>query len=88
VKFEYHNDSRWSIDTKAHFEYEVPKYHLWVLKPQTMEPSCRVFIIEEYVIDSTNENFIEVLSYKSKESRGGACRLGGEVWRPDTRNKT
>ena len=71
VKFEYHNDSRWSIDTKAHFEYEVPKYHLWVLKPQTMEPSCRVFIIEEYVIDSTNKNFIEVLKiqFESPKSK-------------------
>lgn len=69
--FEYHSDSRWGIDTKAHFEYNVPKYHLWVLRPQTMEPNCKVFTIEEYIIDSQNKNFNEILKiqYESPKSK-------------------
>ena len=47
--FEYISDSRWSIDSKAHFEYGIPLYHLWVLYPEKNSYDCNKFYLKQYL---------------------------------------
>jgi hypothetical protein len=64
--FEYISDSRWSIDSKAHFEYGIPLYHLWVLYPEKNSYDCNKFYLKQYVIDANNEHFIEILKTQNE----------------------
>jgi hypothetical protein len=59
--FKYINDSRWGIDTKAHFDYKINKYHLWILYPETYSDKCRKFSLKEYIIDANNTVFNDIL---------------------------
>jgi hypothetical protein len=60
--FDYINDSRWGIDCLANFNYKIPKYHLWILHPETYNYNCKKFFLKHYIIDSSNEHFIEILN--------------------------
>ena len=59
--FKYVNDSRWGIDTKAHFDYEINKYHLWILYPETYSEKCKVFNLKQYIIDGNDAVFNDIL---------------------------
>ena len=64
--FDYINDSRWGIDCLANFNYKIPKYHLWILYPETYNYNCKKFFLKHYIIDSSNEHFIEILNTQIK----------------------
>lgn len=59
--FDYHTDARWGLDTKAHFEYKVPAYHLWVLAPVKYSSDCKNFTLHQYYINSENDSFNKIL---------------------------
>lgn len=61
VKFKYINDSRWGIDAKAHFDYNVQNYHLWVLYPECYTNDCKVFKLKQYLVDGKNKAFNDTL---------------------------
>lgn len=61
VDFKYIKDSRWGIDAKAHFEYNVQNYHLWVLYPENYSHDCKVFKLKQYLIDGKNSAFNDTL---------------------------
>lgn len=59
--FDYINDSRWGIDCAAHFKYDVQNYHLWILEPVIYDYTCREFSFKQFIIDSKNKIFNEIL---------------------------
>jgi len=61
VSFTYINDSRWGIDVKAHFDYKVQNYHLWVLFPDSYSNNCKIFKLKQYIIDGGNIAFNDIL---------------------------
>ena len=61
VSFKYVNDSRWGIDTKAHFDYKVKNYHLWVLYPENYSYDCKIFKLKQYIIHGENIAFNDTL---------------------------
>jgi len=63
--FKYMSDSRWGIDSLAHFKYEPPNYHLWVLYPQENDYRCKTFFLKRFVIDSSNKHFTEILKIQN-----------------------
>ena len=69
--FKYHTDARWGLDTKAHFEYNVPGYHLWVLNPLKYNSSCKYFTLRQYYISSKNDSFSSILrgQFESPKSK-------------------
>ena len=70
-EFKIHKDCRWGIDCKAHFEYEVPNYHLWFLKPKDHKIDNNVFFLTCYTISSKNRMFNNILKvqYDSPKSK-------------------
>jgi hypothetical protein len=67
--FKYISDSRWGIDCEAHFKYSVPKYHLWILKPDSYNPKCKKFYLEQYVIESDNKPFNQILKIQMEKGK-------------------
>lgn len=67
--FNYQNDSRWGIDSHAHFKYKIPRYHLWILEPESYHASCREFILKQFIIDSNNQVFNEILKTQLKKGK-------------------
>lgn len=67
--FKYVNDSRWGIDSNAHFEYKIPFYHLWVLYPDNYEYTCNKFYLKQYVIDSNNKAFNDILEVQMERGK-------------------
>ena len=68
-EFEFINDSRWGIDAKAHFLYEVPNYHFWIFEPEEYNTSCRNFSLKQYVIDSNNISYNEILKTQVEKGK-------------------
>jgi hypothetical protein len=66
--FIYINDSRWGIDAYAHFEYQIQKYHLWVLYPEKYFHDCKVFYLKQYIIDGQNKPFNDILNIQLERS--------------------
>jgi hypothetical protein len=66
--FTYKNDSRWGIDAKAHFEYEVQQYHLWILYPETYSYNCKEFHLKQFIIDGQNKPFNDILKVQLERS--------------------
>lgn len=64
----YVNDSRWGIDAKAHFEHKVNNYHLWILYPKTYSHNCKTFYLKQFVIDSNNNAFKDILKVQLERS--------------------
>lgn len=59
--FEFINDSRWGIDTQAHFLYKVQNYHLWVFEPETYDSDVKTFSLKRFLISSENKFFNDIL---------------------------
>jgi len=68
VSFKYINDSRWGIDAKAHFDYEVKNYHLWVLYPESYSHDCKIFKLKQYIVDGKNIAFNDILKVQLERS--------------------
>lgn len=64
----YINDSRWGIDADAHFKHGVPNYHLWILYPEKYSHDCKIFYLKQFLIDSNNEAFNEILKIQLERS--------------------
>lgn len=67
--FEYIKDSRWGIDADAHFKYNVQKYHLWILYPDIYSDECKTFFLKQYVIDSKNKPFNDIMEVQLSRSK-------------------
>jgi hypothetical protein len=59
-------DSRWGIDTAAHFRYKVPNYHMWILEAEKYEAKNKTFLLKLYSISSENEAFNEILKIQNE----------------------
>lgn len=68
--FKFMNDSRWGIDCVAHFKFKIPNYHLWVLYPEINHHNCKRFYLKQFIIDSSNRHFQEIL--KVQISKGAS----------------
>lgn len=62
------HDVRWGIDSKAHFRYGVPNYHLWILEAQEYTIENRTFILKLYTISGQNRVFQDILRVQSQSS--------------------
>jgi hypothetical protein len=70
-EFDYTDDNlktdvRWGIDTSAHFKYNVPKYHLWILEAANYDPSNRMFYLKSYTISNENRVFNDILKVQNE----------------------
>ena len=59
-------DTRWGIDTKAHFQYfgQIPDYVVTHIEPTNQSPTNPTFRIRVYKISSDNKVFNEILSHQ------------------------
>lgn len=58
-------DVRWGIDTKAHFKYNVPNYHMWIVEAQEYNSNNRTFFLTLFTIDGNNRMFNDILSVQN-----------------------
>jgi hypothetical protein len=68
ISFKFINDSRWGINAKAHFDYNVQNYHLWILIPKTYSHDCKVFDLKQYMINGNNKPFNDILKVQLDRS--------------------
>ena len=61
-------DARWGIDTKAHFKYNVPNYHLWIVEAQEYNANNRIFFLTLYSISGDNKIFNDILKVQNQSS--------------------
>lgn len=66
--FKYIHDSRWGIDCKAHFEYDVKEYYLWALIPEDYSNECTTYYLKCFLINSTNKSFEDILKIQLERS--------------------
>jgi ribosomal protein L40E len=59
-------DSRWGIDTKAHFKYanQIPCYIFTHVEPLNQDPNNPKYRIRVFRIDSKNKMFNDILEYQ------------------------
>jgi hypothetical protein len=64
-------DSRWGIDTKAHFKYinQIPCYILSHVEPLNKNPNNPKYRIRVFRIDSKNEMFNAILRYQMEQGK-------------------
>lgn len=63
-KFKVMLDTRANIDSKAHFEYNIPRYMIWVLLSEN-----NVVNLKGYLVDSNDKFFIEVLKVQRTKGK-------------------
>jgi len=59
-------DARWGIDTTAHFKYNVPNYHMWIVEAEEYTAQNRTFFLSLYTISSNNRMFNDILRIQNK----------------------
>jgi len=67
--FKYISDSRWGIDSNAHFNHNIPFYHLWVFYPEKYSHDCKKFFLKQFIIDSNNIKFKEILNVQIEKGK-------------------
>ena len=74
--FKIPQDTRAGISVKEHFDYfsSLRNYVIVEIKPKTLEPTCREFILSAYKIDKNNRFFNEMLRLQ-KEFGGNTKNL-------------
>jgi rRNA maturation protein Nop10 len=61
-------DARWGIAAKTHLKYydDITGYRLTLLEPFTYEPTCRIFNLRSWFIDTKNEYLTEYANNQVK----------------------